>query len=201
MGKTYDTSSVGYDLVFNGPATAEEYDKAAGRVNASVEDAVSNTIYRATLPKWQKAFVEVLTALTGVKREVDAIATAKAVARAKDGAKTEDVLEKATKYIERASSIYAGDDKDKLAELATAAQSCADSIPVDPSASVRQGGINKGWLAKAEDILGRDEDAQEATIAKLLSVVPDYVLDRDEDGKAEKTSLARLVGKFVAASI
>lgn len=200
MGKTYDTSSVGYDLVFNGPATAEEYDKAAGRVNASVEDAVSNTIYRATLPKWQKAFVEVLAALTGVTRDVDAAATAKAVARSKEG-KADEVLEKATKYIERASSIYAGDDKDKLAELAAAAQTCADSIPVDPSASVRQGGINKGWLAKAEDILGRDEDAQEATIAKLLSVVPDYVLDRDEDGKAEKTSLARLVGKFVAASI
>lgn len=200
MGKSYDTSSVGYDLVFNGPSTAEEYDKAAGRVNASVEDAVSNTIYRATLPKWQKAFVEVLEKVTGITRVVDAVATAKAVARSKDG-KAENVLEKVTKYIERASSIYAGDDKDKLAELAKLAQETADSIPVDPSASIRQGGINKGWLAKAEDILGRDEDAQEATIAKLLGVVPDYVLDRDDDGKAEKNSLARLVGKFVAASI
>lgn len=199
--KSYDTSSVGFDLVFNGPETAEEYDKAAGRVNAAVEDAVSNTIYRATLPKWQKAFVEVLASLTGVTRDVDAKATEKAKARAKDGAKTDDVLEKATAYIARASSIYAGDDKEKLAELAAAAQACADSIPVDPSASVRQGGINKGWLAKAEDILARDEDAMEETIAKLLGVVDGFVLDRDEDGKPEKNSLARLVGKFVAASI
>lgn len=200
--KQYPTSSAGFDLVFNGPSTAEEYDAKAGRVGAAVEDASTNTIYRSTLPKWQKAFVAALVALTSVERLVDSAATEKAKARAKAGVEVSDVLEKNTTYINRATAQYAGDDKDKLAELAKLAQDVANDIEVDPSATVRTPGVDKGSLAKAEDILSRDEDSMETTVSKLLAGVPDYVLERnDDDNKPEKNSLARLVSKFVAASI
>ena len=59
MAKQYETNSLGFTkLKFNGPGTVEDYDRAAGKVGACLEDAVDNTIYRSTLPEWQAAFAK-----------------------------------------------------------------------------------------------------------------------------------------------
>src|SRR5437660_12881398 len=68
MPKQYETNSLGYKLKFNGPSTVEEYDQAAGRVGACLEDAIDNTIYRSTLPEWQGSFAKKLTEITGTQR-------------------------------------------------------------------------------------------------------------------------------------
>jgi hypothetical protein len=193
----YTTNSCDFDLVFSGPESVEEYNTAAGRENAVLEDAVNNIIWRSTLPQWQRAFAEALeTRYPDSPRLIDEEATRKAKARAKDKSAVADVKEKATRYIARVVAEHPSDD------LAQLAQQVADTITINPAPTVRtSSGVNKGWLAKAQDILGRDEEAREATIERLLSVVPGYELQRDEDGVPIETSLARLIGKFMDASL
>jgi len=97
MPKTYESTSCGLDLTFSGPESVEIYDQQSGKSGACLEDAVTNVIYRSTLPKWQRAFADALKALTKVERLVDSAATAKAQSRAKDATVVEDVMEKAKK--------------------------------------------------------------------------------------------------------
>lgn len=209
----YSTNSVGYALKFEGPADAAEYDTKAGKVGACVEDACDNTIYRSTLPEWQEAFEPKLTELTGVKRGVDQKATDAARARSKNPDKVKDVPEKFKAFNLRARAAFFVDEsgaaldeksdayKAKDKELDALAQSVADTITIDPSPSARAAAPSKANLAKADDILAREEAKREATIANLLSVVSDYELERDEAGLPDRDSLARLVGKFVEQGI
>lgn len=200
MSKKYEANSCGFKPAFNGPATVEEYD-AKGGPNACLEDAVYNTIWRDTLPEWQAAFTPKLEELTGVKREVNASATEAAKKRAKNPDNVSPILETFKAFAARAVAAYAGDDAEKLAELELLAQEVADGIEVDPSPNVRVSTINKGHLAKADEILGRSDDKIEATVSKLLDVVSDFELARDDEGKPERNSLARLVGRFMQAGI
>lgn len=192
----YDTNSCDFELTFSGPASVEEYNEAAKRDNAVLEDAVNNIIWRSTLPQWQRAFAEALASkYPDMPRGVDEAATSKAKARAKDATSVTPVLEKATKYIARVVAANSADD------LASLAQQVADAITINPAPTVRAGGVNKGWIAKANDILGREEDAREATIEKMLAVVEGYDLQRDEDALPTEASLARLVGKYLDAML
>jgi hypothetical protein len=199
--KQYSTNSCGYKLNFNGPDTVEEYDKRAGTVGQCLEDAVNNTIYRGTLPEWQEEFASVLEKQTGIKRETDKEATAKLKSRAKNPDNVGPQPEKFRAYNARVKGIWGNGDTTKEAQLQTWAQETADKIPVDPAPSVRQSTATKGDLAKVDDILAKDTDYIEAKVAKMLAIVPDFELQRDEENKPERLSLARLLGKWVEAEM
>ena len=198
--KQYSTNSCSYKLNFNGPDTVEEYDKRAG-TGQCLEDAVSNTIYRGTLPEWQEEFAAFLEKETGIKRGVDEDATAKLKGRAKNPDNVNPQPEKFRVYNARVKGTWVnGDDKKEL-QLQSWAQQVADKILVDPAPSVRQTAATKGDLAKVDDILSKDNEYVEAKVTKLLAAVPDFDLQRDEDGKPERLSLARLLGKWIEAEM
>ena len=111
------------------------------------------------------------------------------------------VPEKFRAFNNRIRATWANGDKGKEAQLQLWAQELADKIIVDPSPSVRQSATTKGDLAKADDILSKEPEAIEAKVEKMLAMVPDYDLGRDEDGKPERLSLARLISKWIDAMI
>lgn len=194
MPKTYETNSLGYKLKFNGPATIEEYDQAAGRVGACLEDACDNTIYRGTLPEWQAAWAKRLEELTGTARGVDRAATDRAKSRSKKPDEVADVPEKVKAYDARVTAAMSEADR---AALAAVAQEVADGIVVDPSPAKRAAGPGKDLLAKADSILTMPEDQIEARVQKYLSRVDGFDLQRDENDRPERVSLARLVGSYL----
>lgn len=192
----YQTNSIGFELSFEGPSTVEEYDKAAGKVGLCLEDAVENTIYRGTLPKWHKAFAVKVEELTGVKREVNTKATDEAKARSKTPDKVADIMETVPRYVKRAIASMSDEDKKALAVIA---QEVADGISVDPAPSERQRGIPKDLLAKADSVLTGTEDEIEAKVTRWSEMVPNFELERDEANKPTRESLAMLAGEVLKA--
>lgn len=201
------SNSCGYALVFKAPATVEEYDRLAGRAGTCLEDAIDNTIYRGTLVEWQDAMGDAIVKLTGVSRGVDTDATNKAKSRSKKPESVKDIPERFKAFNSRVIASWATmtnekdetlEDPEKLGQLKALAQTVADTITVDPSPSKRTGGISKELTAKADSILAQTETV-EAKVAKLLGLVPNFVLVRDETGLPERDSLARLVGAYLDA--
>lgn len=194
MPKPYETNSLGYKLKFNGPAAVEEYDQAAGRVGACLEDACDNTIYRGTLPEWQAAWAKRLEEMTGIKRGIDQAATDRARARSKKPDEVADVPEKVKAFDARVKASMSDADK---AALNSVAQEVADSIVIDPSPAKRQAGPGKDLLVKADSWLTLPEDQLETKINKAREAVPGYDLEMDENDKPDRVSLARLIGKYL----
>lgn len=190
----YQTNSIGFPLTFNGPDSVEDYDRAAGKVGVCLEDAVENTIYRSTLPEWQDAFAPKVEALTGIKREVNAVATAAAKARSDKPDSVKDIMETIPRYVKRAMAGLSDEDKKALA---TTAQEVADGITVDPSPSKRAAGIPKEYRAKADSLLTLPTDQLEAKITTMLNAVEGYDLERGEDNKPTTESLALLVKAYI----
>jgi hypothetical protein len=197
--KSYDTRSCGYKLRFNGPESVEEYDQKAKKAGQCLEDAADNTIYRKTLPEWQDAFALILAKETGIARGVDAAATAKLKERAKGEVK--DLPERFKLYNARIKATWANGDEGKEARLNELAQLAADKVEIDPSPSDRVSAAQKGDLAKAGDILDHDYDYVEAKVNKMLAKVPGYDLTRDDEGKPEQASLARLIARWIEVEI
>jgi hypothetical protein len=195
----YKTSSCGYDLEFKGPESVDEYDQKAGKVGATLNDAVRGLIAWDTLPEWMEAWAKKLAELTGITRGVDDAATAKAKARAKTPDSVKPVPEKAKGYSDRVTAaVKAGQGANGVTyeQLQAAAQEVANSITIDPAPSQRTGQPKKDLLEKADNILTRDPDAIEASVTKFLDAVS-YDLEREADGKPNRESLARLVGKYL----
>ena len=194
----FETTSSGYDLRFNAPDSVEAYDKLGGP-GRCLSDAVAETLNRSTILAWQNDFAKVLEERTGIQRQVDADATAKAKSRAKNpDSVVREVFERFSIYNRKVNDQYANGDETKRAELEKWAQEVADHIPVDPTRQ-RTGAIASGDRAKAEDVLSGTPESIEAKICKYLDVVGDYDLARDDSGLPEKTSLARLIGRYVEA--
>lgn len=196
MPKSYDVSTSRYTLKFNGPASEQEYDQAAGKNGSLLEEGVMSTAWRSTLPEFWAAFIPKVTALTGIARGVDDVATAKAQARAKDQTKTvNSVPEKFTSFDNR---VWAAADDEMKAALNKLAQEVADGISIDPSPSRRSAGPGAANLAKADSWLTLDADQLESKISKALGLV-DYELERGENGQPTRESLAGLIKAYVDA--
>ena len=195
----YETRSCGYKLAFNGPSSVDEYDQKATKAGQCLEDAVNNTIYRGTLPEWQEEFAKVLAQKTSIAREVDAAATAKLKERAKG--EVRDLPERFKIYNARVKATWANGDEAKEKDLQAWAQETADRIEVDPSPTQRVSAAQKGDLTKADDVLDHDADYIESKVSKMLAKVPDFALARDDENKPERTSLAKLIGKWIEAEL
>lgn len=193
MAKIEVNSGPHKKLIFIGHDSAEAYDQQAGQTGACVEAADLSDVYRSLLPDAHEKFATVLTK-SGVARGVNADATAKAKARAKEGAKVQDVPETYTTYANR---VKAAVDEETWKSLDDEIHTIAAAMRCDSSPTARQKGPDKAAVAKAQEILGRQPDAIEETVTKLMDVVPAFDLVRDAEGKPEETSLARLVQAFV----
>ncbi len=199
----YKTTSCGYQVVFNGPDTVEDYDQKAGKVGTCLEDAVENIIYRGTLPKFQSALADAMTKAYGIAREVDEVATARAQKNVKEGGTAKPVMERFKAFNLRVrgkitEGLSEAEANAKLAELQALASDVAESITVDPAPSARASAVNKGDLAKADEILSRSPDNIEAVVTKMLDVV-DFDVERDDAGLPDRDSLAKLIGAYTGA--
>lgn len=207
---SYEATSLGFDLKFEGPASVEEYDQKAGKPGACLEDAVMNTIYRSTLPDWQERFAKKVEDLTGEKRAENADATAKSQARtngaaAKKGvepAKVKPVLETVKTYVGRVTAPFA-DDAEMTAKLKSLADEAATEVSVDPSPSARTAAINKGDLAKADELLTLDDEAFATKLAKIETVdAASALLEVDpETSRPSRESLAKAIGVWLKAML
>ena len=195
MPKDYNTNSLGYKLRFKGPSTPDEYNQAAGRTDAVVEDAVDNTLYRGTLPQWQSEFQERLEQMTKIPRGVDQEATQRAKSRSKKPDEVIDVPEKVKAYVARVTSTMSDADK---AALNGIAQEVADGITIDPSPAKRQAGPDKSLLSKADSWLTLPDDQLQAKIDKAQSAIDGgFELETDDEtGKPDRRSLAQLIGRY-----
>lgn len=198
----YETETSRFKVKFNGPDTVEEADQQAGKKGAALEEGVYSIIYRATLPEFWRKFVPEITKLTGIAREVDVAATEKARARAvkagKDPKDVKDVPEKWSAYDRR---VWAQVDEATRGQLMSLAQTVADGISITFAPTKRGAGIDKKFLVKADSLLTLSDDELDAKINKYLGIIPGYELDRDEDGRPERESLARLVEQVFEATI
>lgn len=184
------------NVIFLGHTSVAERDAEAGREGSTLEDADFSDLYRSTLPEAHDKFAPVLQSMSGVVRGVNKEQTAKNQARAKEGKTVKDVPESFVDYADRVKAQATEDDwkaiDAKFREIALA-------TPVDASPSKRTGAASKANLEKADEILNRTADAIESTISKMLGLVPDYDLVRDDEGKPERTSLARMIGAYISA--
>lgn len=184
------------DLSFPGHETAEDFDREAGEVGSCVEEADASVAYRSTLPDFHKAFTETLQTMSGVTRGVNSEATEKAKARAKDPAKVDPVPESFITFANKAKQAV---DETVWAQIEAKAREIALTVPIDASPSKRQAGPGKDVLAKADDILTLPADQIEAKVTKYLGKVEGFELDRDEAGKPDRSSLARLLKAYLDA--
>lgn len=184
---------------FLGHESAEAYDKQAGVVGECVETADTSDWYRS-LSNVAASKIMVLLLATGITRKVNAEATAKAKEKKADAS---DVLESFVPYANRVKLTLDATEEGKAqwAEIDKKVHEITEALEADSSSSAREKGPDKGALAKADDILSRDDAGVEAAVTKLLNVVEGYELERDEAGKPDRLSLARLVMEFLKQSL
>lgn len=182
------------DLPFPGHDSAEDFDREAGEANACVDEADASLVYRSTLPEFHRAFTPTLESLTNVKRGVNTEATERAKSRSKTPDKVEDVPES---FITYANRIKANVDAEVWKQAEAAARELSAKTKVDASPSKRQAGPGKDLLAKADSLLSLPQDQLQTKVDKYTAVVEGYELATDENGKPDRASLARLIGKYL----
>jgi hypothetical protein len=201
-----ETSSCGYTLTFTGPESIEAYDAKAGKDGTALVHACLYTVYRETLVTWQEAFAQLLASKTGIARQIDEEATARARSQSKHPENVAPLQERVLAYNKRVASQWANGDDAKRAELQAWAQEVADKIEAVPSPvtpPTKQDPVGKADLAKANEILSHPPDYIEERVALMLGELPDYELLRDagNENKPEVQSLARLINKYIVAKL
>lgn len=197
------------NLNFPGHATAEDFDREAGKVGECVDEADSSVAYRSTLPEFHEKFTPILEKMSGLTRGVNQTATDKAKSRAKDPSKIKDIP---ASFIDFANQVKAtlnkdmedNKDSDKWKLIDQAARECAATVKIDASPSSRQAGVPKEYKAKAESLLTLPTDQLEAKITawgEKYDSIDVSNLERDEAGKPTVESLGRLVGQVMAEKL
>ncbi len=195
MPKTLTVSTGPFkDLTFPAHEDAESFDREAGEVGACVQEADASLAYRSHLPEFHRTFTEQMESLSGVKRGVNTDATEKAKARSKTPDKVDDIPES---FIVWANRVKASLSEADFKALDAAAREQALKMPLDASPSKRMAGPGKDLLSKADSLLTLPADQLQTKVDKYLGSVGDFQLETDENGKPDRASLARLVGKYL----
>lgn len=186
------------DVNIYGHRTVEERDAEAGRPGLTLEDADYSDLYRGGIDEVYDKWIPWAEKGSGYKREVNAELTAKSQARAKEGKTVKDVLDTQVTF---ATKLQAKIEPELWKNYDAQFRAFALETPIDASPSKRTGAASKANLEKADDILNRTPDRIESAVTTMLGSVPEFDLIRDEEGKPERTSLARLVGAHIAVQL
>lgn len=184
------------EVTFLGHVDAATYDTEAGEVGACVNEADRNLILRSALPKLHSDTTEEIEKISGIAREVNVDATEKAKLRAKNPDSVKDVRESWITWLNRIKETVSNE---VWTEVDAYVRKTALESPLSASPTVRSGGggLGKTYTNKADEILTRTDDEIEEVVTKLLTAVPDFELDRDEESeRPTRDSLAMLVKKF-----
>lgn len=192
------------NVIILGHNSVEERDREAGKVGSTLEDADYSDIYRSTLPEIHDKAAKEFETITSVLRSTNEAQTAKNQQRAdaaatKASKPTKPVTPVKETFVEFAKRLQATVTPEVWKSLDTKFREIALATPVDASPTKRLGAPSKAAQEKAADILSRDSAGIEAAIEKLETLVPDFDLERDADGKPEQMSLARFVKAYLVA--
>lgn len=196
------------NVVILGHTSVEQRDTEAGKVGSTLEDADYSDIYRSTLPEIHDKAAKVLAEKSGVPRGVNAEQTAKNQKRvndaaAKAGKEAKTVANVDETFVDYANRVKADPSvsEELWKEIDTEFRAIALATPVDASPSKRVGTPPKDAQEKAADILSRDEEAIDASVEKMLAIIPNYDLERDANGKPDAMSLARMIVAYYKAAM
>jgi len=81
------------------------------------------------------------------------------------------------------------------------ARELASKTAIDASPSKRMAEPGKALLSKADSLLTLPADQLQDKVDKYLGAVRDFQLETDENGKPDRVSLARLVGRYLLDSL
>jgi hypothetical protein len=171
-----EVSTAGFTLTKEVPGSVEEYNSLAPkRVNAVLEDAVANTLYRAVFAGFRADLA-------------DAIATDSGIARKTKKVGEKEVFDESEgKYLARVQAELGLDDDAFAAKYQSTAQSIMNSIAFDPSVreSTASTGprIGKNDLKLANELIARGADTV-ARVAGLLGAVLNRTVATDEKSLA-----------------
>ena len=203
-------SSLGYDLGYSVPSSADEYDQLAKEVGACVKSASLNVIYRGVFAEFRPLFLhgadatdklvntdgtpylfEGLETLSGIKRKTKTGKTKKdGTPGAEEWDETEDDFANRVWASLVAAGTYPTIEAARAA-YAAQAQDVISHIPFDPSVQVRKSSgpkkVPKTFLAVAEVWATKAEGETDADVATRLT--------------AKAAVLTKLIGRPVAATV
>lgn len=188
------------NLSFPGHASAEDFDRDAGKTGDCVEEADASVAYRSTLPTFHDDFTKTLETMSGMSRPVNEKATAKAKENAKDPSKVKDVP---ASFIDFANAVKASVDEETWKSIDAAARNLALQTRIDASPSTRVGAVSAELKSKADSWLNAGPDVYNAKITQFAEQygLDPSVIERDEAGTPDRDSLARYIKQIFAAKM
>jgi hypothetical protein len=171
--QTKKYNSLGVSVLLNVPSSIEEYNTLANRpnVNAVLDDATDNVVYRSSLAEFREKFCEELEKETGIARKREP-ALDKAGNPKLDEQKNPvlNFAETEADYLKRVLVEKGYDDAGPFQALADVV---ASTITFDPSVRERSATakIAKTYLEAADKIISMGADAVARAVAKLSQIL------------------------------
>jgi len=178
-----------FEVMCPGPESVEAYDKDGGQ-GECLADAVQYLILHSIKNEVWDASIKVIEAVTGEKPVVDQKATDAAKARAKEGAKVSDVLEKPLTFV---NSVMAAATPEQKAAIVEGVKKACGDIYIDPTPGRRACGPGAQFLKIADAILAFPADKVAKKVARLAEDAPEFVLEYEANGSPNRESLAYYV--------
>lgn len=190
------TTSGPLDLEFLGHSDPAAFDLEAGFPNAAMHYANLYHVHRDTIEIFAEKFTPFLEKFSGIPRGIDEKITAKRKAQAVNPSKVSPVPERFVPYLLK---VCAKATKEQMKTIQAEALAVSRSIHIDVAPAERKTMPEVMYYTRADSILACDLDTINEKVSKFLALVPDFLLDRDENEKPTRDSFARLLQKYDAA--
>lgn len=171
--QTKKYNSLGVSVLLNVPSSVEEYNTLANRpnVNAVLEDAIDNVVYRSALADFRESFCAEIEKETGIARRREAVLD-------KDNnPKKDEAGNPVLKYAETEGDylkrVLVEKNYDDAGPFQALADAVATTITFDPSVRERTATakIAKTYLEAADKIISMGADA----VARAVKKLSDYL--------------------------
>ena len=182
--------SLGLDLNFQVPTSVEEFDQNAKNPGACLAEGINNIIYRGSLAVFRSTFLDKVEAETKIERKTEPTGKKTKVEVKNSDGTVSTVEEDQLKYAETEAVYFNRICAEKGVEASsflTLAQSVADSVSFDASATERAPAVpkktGKVYLDAAEKLI---VTGQATAIAAKLTILlgREVTTDVESFGKA-----------------
>jgi hypothetical protein len=184
-------NSLGVSVLLSVPSSIEEYDQLAKRVNATLDDAIDNVVYRSALADFRESFCAEVEKETGIARKRETVLDKDNNPKKDESGNTvTKYSETEGDYLKRVCSEKNYDDAGPFQALADVV---ASTITFDPSVREKKEGsakVAKTYLEAADKIIGMGAEAVDRARTKLANYLGRELAsigaDRDSIGAAIK---------------
>lgn len=183
-------------LEFRGHDSIEQYDAEAGYPGAALETADRFHVHRETMGRFDQEMTPVIERITGIKRECDERLTAKRRKASPNPERISPIRERFLSYLLRVDALATEEQK---AEVKREALRLSRSLQISTAPAERKAPLEQRFYERADSILSADLETIDSKVSRWQSLVPDFELARDNDGKPIRDNLARLLQRYEAA--